>query len=481
MSEEIKYDKSEFGGAISQSDSYSKYYNNTYEKNGSPKGFDLEKIFANPQDHIDDVFYLAKYYYAKVGIIMRVVNIVRDFGVSKYRLDFPMKEEKVKKVIKDFNKTIEIDKLLRDMIFELAQTGNLAGYDRGGKRVDIYPVTQIEVAPLVYNNKPVLFYKNPLSIDFNGMNLTKDLQKKLELTYPKEVAIGIKKNLQKIVLDVDNTFFIKVNSSRYEPYGIPFILTAFDELAHKTVLKEAERSTATGIIEKILKIGVGDEKHPPKQPEIDFYSNMFDGKKGSIRATVPYFVKPEWIEPDTDIFGSEKFEQVDTDILNALGISLTLIRGEGGGNYSEGFIAITGLIKTIENLREEIPKVIEEMYAKELKRKGLKPEHAPKFVFDKVEIDKSAKIEMLQWLFQSAGLPYEILYEELDYDFGAIKLTREKENEDKIEDTFKLREQPFQGQAGDNSKGGAKKKPVTERKTDKNQSNNKQPRPSASK
>lgn len=479
MSEENIFDF-ELAGRVAESDSYSRYYSENFTKSGSPTGYDLEKIFNSPQEHIEDIYYLAKYYYAKVGIIMRVINIIRDFGVSEFDLDYPIQDKQAKEVIELFNKRINISQVLRDMIFELAQTGNVAGYDRDGKRIDIYPITKIEVSPLIVNNKPVLVYKNNLSVtDFDSMSLPdKKLQKKLDLSYPKELAKGIKKGEQRVVLDVDNTFFHKVNSGRYEPYGLPFILTAFDELAHKTVLKEAERATAMGIIEKILRISVGDKDHKPKQPEIDFYNKLFDGKKGSLKVTVPHFVNIEWIEPSTDIFGTEKFEQVDTDILNALGVSLTLIRGEGGGNYSEGFISITGLIKTIDNLRDGIPTIVQEWYKKELARNNVSEDSCPSLTFKPVEIDKAAKLEMTKWLFQNAGLPYEIMLKDAGYDFVSVKLTREEENKNKVEDTFALRQQPFQGTA---QQGGAPTKNLSTRKSDKSQSNNNQPRPSTSK
>lgn len=484
------------GRTISSNDSYSKYYSKSYEPSGAPKGFDLEVIFNNPQAHTEDIYNLSKYYYHKYGIIMRVVNIVRDFGVSGYKLNFPKKDERAKRVIKNYHSRVGVDLVLRDMMFELAQTGNLAGYDRDGKRIDIYPITQIEVSPLIKNNKPVLIYKNELVFRnmLDQFQIPKaQLAKKIEISYPKEVSIGIKKGATRIVLDSDNTFFCKVNSSRYEAYGVPFHLTAFDELAHKTVLKEAERSTAVGIIDKILRISVGDKEHPPTQKEIDFYSGLFEGKKGSLRTTVPHFVNLNWIEPDTSIFGTEKFEQVDQDILNALGVSLTLIRGEGGGNYAEGFIAVTGLIKTIENLRGEIPHIMHELYRNELKRNGINPDNAPEFVFDPVEIDKTARLDLIKYLFTSAGLPYEILYEESGMDYDHIKLVRESENNSKVEEVFKSRAIVEEDEKVDpddkkpkdpndpEGKGGRPTKNLTERKTDKGQSNNKQPRPSTNK
>lgn len=479
MTEENNF-KLELAGRVAESDSYGRYYAEKYELNGSPKGYDLEDIFVDPQGNIDKIFYLSKYYYAKSGIIMRVINIIRDFGIDGMDFNYKKVNSNAEKIINDFNARINLKQVMKDMIFELAQSGNVAGYNRDGKRIDIYPVTKIEVSPLIMNNKPVLLYKNSLSLSDFGTTVPKNITKKLELTFPKEIARGMKKGEEKIVLDVENTFFHKVNSSRYEPYGLPFILTAFDELSHKTVLKEAERSTATGIIEKILLIQVGDKDHKPKQTEIDFYTALVSGKKGSVKITVPHFVNLKWIEPTTEIFGKAKFEQVDQDILNALGVSLTLIRGEGGGNYSEGFIAVTGLIKTIESLRDGLIPIVKEWHIAELERNGMSAEDAPDTVLKPIEIDKSAKLEMLKYLFQSAGLPYEVLYKESGYDFDVIQLIRENENKVKIEDIFKLRAQPFQGD-DPNNKGGAPTKNLADRKSDKNQSNNNQPRPSTSK
>ncbi|MGE6227623.1 hypothetical protein [Paenibacillus chitinolyticus] len=478
MEENIKI---ELAGRVAENDSYSRYYGDNYEQSGSPKGYDLEKIFADPQGNIDKIFYLGKYYYAKSGIIMRVINIIRDFGVDGIDFQYKKKNEKAKEVIENFNTRIGLRQVMRDMIFELAQSGNVAGYNRDGKRIDIYPITNVEVSPLIVNNKPVLLYKNELSMSDLADSLPKSMLRKLELTYPKELAKGLRKGDSKIVLDVTNTFFHKVNSSRYEPYGVPFILTAFDELAHKTVLKEAERATATGIIEKILLIQVGEKEHKPKQAEIDYYSSLISGKKGSVKITVPHFVNLKWVEPETSIFGKDKFEQVDQDILNALGVSLTLIRGEGGGNYSEGFIAVTGLIKTIESLREGLIPIVREWHIQELERHNISAEFAPETVLNPIEIDKSAKVDLIKYLFQTAGLPYEVLYKEAGYDFDVVKLTRENENKNKVEDIFKLRAQPFQGGIDPNNKGGAPAKNLTDRKSDKNQSNNDQPRPSTSK
>jgi len=459
--------------------SYGKFYSSNYELNGNPKGYNLEILVKNPQENIEKIILLAKYYYHKNGMIMRVVNIIRDFGSDNLNLEYPTKDRKTKRIIENFNKRININEVTKDIIFEVALTGNCAGYNRDGKRIDIYPISRIKVSPLIINNKPVVCYKaDELLYDFNYTSYTDipdEIIEQIKLAYPSEIADGFENNKNIVVLDTKNSFFCKVNSSRYEPYGVTFLLPAFDELAHKNVLKEAETSTANAIIEKILRISVGDKDNKPNDTAVEFYDNLINGKKGSIKATVPYYVDMKWIEPDSSIFGENKFIQVDKDLLSALGVSLTLIRGEGGGNYSDGIINVAGLIKTIENIRNSIISVIEDWYAQELIRNGINVSHCPKVSFPKINIDDNSRIELVQWLFEHAGLPYSVLYNESGYDYTSVKLLREEENEENVEDIFELRDQPFQGPA---KSEGQPEKSLSKRKTDKSKSNNDQPRPS---
>ena len=214
----------------------------------------------------------------------------------------------------------------------------------------------------------------------------------------------------------------------------------------KQALKEAEKATANDVIDKIMLIKIGDKDNKPNRQLINDYTDLLNGLKGSVRLTVPYYVDVSYVEPETSIFQEDKFVEVDTDILNALGVSLSLIRGESGGNYAEGMINFSGLTKTIENIQKPIKTILNGLYRAELKRKGFNAENAPKVEFGDVVIDKEAKLGLVKELFTTAGLPYRLLYEESGYDFDSIKIMREQENEEKIEDVFKLRSLPWQGE-----------------------------------
>lgn len=463
-------------GAVSKVNSqFSTYYEENFNVDGSPKSVELEAIFNAPQDHISDIVGYSKYCYRKYGIIMRVINIIRDFGACDYDLQYPKRNERLKDCIKKYVKRIGLESLLKDMIQEISTTGNLVCYDRDGQCVDIYPINQIEVIPLKKNGKQVLGFKtSELQNMFNSYD--KEINDMISTAYPNEVIDGYKKSKIYTILNPDKSFFAKINSSRYERYGVPVILPAFEDLAHKNLLKEAEKATANDIIDKIMCIQVGDADNKPTDGLIAQYSSLFDGVNGSVRVTVPYYVDMKWIEPESDIFGQDKFVQVDTDILNTLGISLSLIRGEGGGNYAEGMISFTGLTRTIETIRNSIEDIVNNLFKNELKRNGFREDDAPVIKFHDVVIDKEAKMSLVKDLFTTAGLPYEVLYKECGYDFDYIKVIREEENNQNIENIFKLREQPFQGNTFNNNDGNSKPNISSSRKSDPNQSNNQTPR-----
>lgn len=469
------------GTAKTSGSQYSTHFNENFNVDGTPDGIDLEGIFNAPQEHIEDIVGYSKYCYRKYGLIMRTINIMRDFGANGIKLVYPHKNQKAKNVIEEYRKQINERQFIRDAILELALTGNLACYDRG-KRIDIYPIHKIEVVPLIENNKQLIAYKIDLAT-FSLTSYGEEYDKKIEGAYPDEINEARKNGKSLAVLKSEYAYFAKINSSRYESYGISVILPAFEDLAHKSLLKEAERATANDVIDRIMMIKVGDADNKPSKALIDGYTELFNNVKGSVRFTVPYYVDAKYVEPTTTAFGNDKFLEVDKDILNTLGISLSLLRGSDGSNYADGILNFTGLRKTIDNIREPLIDILHGLYRKELERNNLNPDLAPIPSFEEVVIDKDAKIQLMMELFTNAGLPYQVLYEEAGFDFDHIKLVRENENDENMDETFKLHSLPFSGNEmteGDGNepedKGGAPKKNLSDRKSDKSQSNNDQPR-----
>ena len=144
----------------SKQSTYSRYFSQKFTINGEPKGYDLQKYAQNPQDNINELSALAKYYYISEGMIMRTVNIIRDYSVTELHLDYDKGKGKVKAIVDNFLKKIDINKFCKDFVFEMAMTGNCFCYDRDGEYIDIYPLDLIEVSNVVINGKQQVYFDN---------------------------------------------------------------------------------------------------------------------------------------------------------------------------------------------------------------------------------------------------------------------------------------------------------------------------------
>lgn len=465
-------------GSIRNNSKYSTYFEQNYNVDGTPKDYQLENMFKKPWDNVENIVTYSKYCYRKYGIIMRIVNMYRDFSCTGFELNYKLKHKKAKAIIEEFNKRVNIVQLIRDLVYELSLTGNLVAYDRDGETVDIYPISQVKIIPLQRSGKQYVAYKNDL---MSYETFGKDIDEKIKLAYPDEVIDAMNNGNEYAILDIDKTYFKKINCSRYESFGLSIIVPAFEDLAHKTLLKNAERTTANQVIDKILLTQVGDENYKPTRKLLEEYSAIFEGIKGSARVTVPHYVNMKYVEPETKVFGAEKFIEIDKDILNTLGVSVSLLRGEGGGSYSDGIVNFTGLCRSIENVREPVIDIINQLYVAELKRNNIKPQYAPTIKLKEVVIDKSAKTDLLMQLFDKTNLPYEVLYEGCDMDFEHVKFIKNKEKEEGTEELFAKvitnnidDENDEENNTNVNDKTGRPVKNITDRKTDKNKSNNQQ-------
>ena len=198
----------------SKQSTYSRYFSQKFTINGEPKGYDLQKYAQNPQDNIHNLAALAKYYYISEGMIMRTVNIIRDYSVTELKLDYAKGKQKVQNIVDNFLRRIDIEKFCKDFVFEMAMTGNCFCYDRDGDYIDIYPLDLIEVSNVIVDGKQQVYFDNSQT-EFS-MESNPEEEKLMAKAYPEEIQKGIKQGREKIPFDLSRSYFSKMNSSRYD-------------------------------------------------------------------------------------------------------------------------------------------------------------------------------------------------------------------------------------------------------------------------
>ncbi|MNS60871.1 hypothetical protein D3C72_938820 [compost metagenome] len=149
------------------------------------------------------------------------------------------------------------------------------------------------------------------------------------------------------------------------------------------------------------------------------------------------FHKPEGI----DTLTSEKFKQVDNDLLAGLGVSRVLLDGQGA-NFSTAWVSILSLIERLENARSKVKLWLESEYQRIAEENNLKS--VPVVRFNRMNLREDTYIRDVLLAMYDRGLIDEedILIETgRDYDSVVEMKKRNKENAE----LFYPPEQPFQG------------------------------------
>lgn len=139
-------------------------------------------------------------------------------------------------------------------------------------------------------------------------------------------------------------------------WGVPFIFPALKALSFKDCLRNMEAKAAHSMMNALylFKLGKTAEGFPPEDEHFERFADMLQ-----MPATVGYLiwndqVTGEVIEPDVAaIFDPKKHDSADRDILQALGVPDVLLGGKGG-NFSNSYIAVAGILEKLESYREEV-------------------------------------------------------------------------------------------------------------------------------
>lgn len=340
----------------------------------------------------------------------------------------------------------------------------------------------IKIKPTILSSEPTYVYKIPSDVVYFVQNNGKypdgtedpDLWNELK-TYYGDFITAVKKGKREFVLDNDLIFRRKPTSN--DPYPIPYLFPALENLRHKRNLRRMDYSIAARVISAIQLFKLGDKDYPVTE---DNAQEQFD----AIRQQIYYRESPnldierifqlfanhtltiEWVYPDTQaLLNEQKYESINQDIIYALGFPSILITGESKRTgSSDPQYAMMSPAKTMENFRTKILTVIKSVIHQIAIKNNLKSEPITKFkplrLFDYATLAKS-----LADLYNSGNLSRTTYSEEFGYDW--VDETDHREEEQKVLMDKQLGEfapKPFSNQPT----GGNQEQPMDPKNMDPN-------------
>lgn len=417
---------------------------------------DLYRYLQNPYANIQQIQRASKYLTNKHGIIRDVLRTIKSLPTLNYHLvwsnyDDVKKIKKYEQKIHDFLDEIDVRRVVRDGLYEVAEMGTVVTCLRSNKYVQFLDLDDLRINKQ-RNGKWVIEF------DLASINQYQNVQDKLTVieSLPDEITLE-KYNLYRNkgedyrYVELSNCDVVNIDARRNFPYGLPYTLGAWASLIQKEIINRVERSMADRLIKQILILYAGTmdkegNKPVPKELIKAYFKevtnlmlkkeqngNMYNNNEtsGTGVITLPHFMQLKALEIDTQMFKKELYEKLDNEIFANLGVSSGLIYGGGNSNYSLAQINSEKMFRYIFTIIEQFESIINR-YIKRLLPKDLDCrlyfERTTMLNKDKY-IDKMKELYMqtgivAPWLETLLGVPYHYALGQAEYEKKVLNVQK---------------------------------------------------------
>ena len=394
--------------------------------------------------------------YFGLGLVRNFVDIMVDFG--KEGIVLTHDKPTVRTFLETWQSFVKIEQFKEQFSLEFFRSSNVGAYKIMGKVrrskfkgiVDSTVPGETVLIPIEYT------ILNPRTIVSVNPAFTRGREYAVKI--PSGLARSIRRLIEtkkdtvqfdspiiravlagKDVIPLDPQFFELITRGKqpYEPFGVPFLYSVFDDIAFKQELRAMDRETARTMISLFGLINVGDEDHVATPEDIRQVIQLLNMASSSHTLVTNHTVKVSWPTPPVEnILGKEKYESVDQDIRYGMGFNEVLAGGQGGA-YANTFLAIRVLVERINTCRERLAEYLQTEMNQLAKSMGFRV--PPKVVLHKIGLrDENVHNRLFVRLGEIGHLPPETVFRALETgnlpeNFGLIEEAwqRHKENMDK--------------------------------------------------
>lgn len=163
---------------------------------------------------------------------------------------------------------------------------------------------------------------------------------------------------QYLELESDRVYFFHYKKASDESWGDPPLFSVLDDIKFKKVLRRMDISAAESVIQNItiFKLGNTKEGFPPTPNAFKQLATILKTPTKSMNIVWSDQIDISNVAmPVGEILGAAKYEQVNSDILQGIGISPVIIGGGGAGeSFSNSFLGVKGFLEILEDGREEL-------------------------------------------------------------------------------------------------------------------------------
>jgi hypothetical protein len=347
-----------------------------------------------PDNDIHDQIRMSNVMYYREGMVGTAIDIFCDYAATKMDVDGVGQKERdiltwwIDNVNRDnHNMTTGLQGLVNELMLEYWLAGNVFSFrvdqdipsqEIGSKNIrnkllrlpmEVYLIDpmfiEIPEYPTIIGNKQIYMKldNDLLSILRSGEDESQAILDGL----PPNIRNAIQRGVDKIELPMDFITHIKRKGRGYQTWGVPFLTKCFGEFARKKKLQALDEATIDGLINQITVFKIGDLKDETRQTwdprRLRAFASLLAQPNHTNYLVWSPDVEVEVVGPSESILSFDsKYEQVDKQILKAIGIPTVLLAGEGAAaDRAEGnaYVALSSLMEKIEAARNQVKQYLE--------------------------------------------------------------------------------------------------------------------------
>ena len=446
----------------------------------------LDMLSIDPQANllkILEINDIARTYVNKDWIIGKVAEVLESNVNSNFKLSYSsfdgnekkVKElEECKKIINEFNKSINLRNLIKSSVPTTYIEGNYIFYCRGEKTglytYTWYPLGVVEISDYDVNGEPQVIInmrelltrlrKTIKRTRKNKALFFEKLEEEIKANYPPEVLNAYQNKDDYAKLDRKWTGVMRVNRQNRK-YGLTPIFRAlysaltleqFDATDNINSKAKAKKI----IVQTLRKELMGqDGTNEAFEQQTWAHDNLMQAfKQKTVLVTTPAFVeKIEYVEPSTPNTDTETVMNYVNRELSTLGISFLMSSGSTGASVAS--ISLDQLMKTINSISEQLEYIMERFYKNILEANGHSSEFIPTIrVLDSELLEMEVKQELAKLLYCNFNVSLETALSILGFDVNDEKAKRQKENKEGMDEIFKAHESQFTKSSVTDNKAG---------------------------
>lgn len=435
---------------------------------------DIKDYNFNPGD-IERKIKLCRKMYENEGVIGTAIDIFVDVSVSPIRLE-NIKNVKARKLIEYFNDNVNKDNnnvetgihgLNRQSAFEFYLCGNAFLNSKWKRNTFVKTLNGEYILPMNISNldpaiidipeESVVFGNKIIRISlekFMGKNnfMSSTERDRILSVLPTKIRNRIKKNQPYIELNPEEIYHIKRKGSTYGGWGVPMLTRCLTAVATKRKLQTLDISTIEGMINSTTVYKVGDPNRPETwKPEyLTNFARLLNNPNPSLVLVAPWYVDHFHVGPNGEVLDfSDRYKDVNTDILQALGIPISLLTGQGD-KAGDVWASAIFLVERLEEYREKFKAYLEDLYEKILIANDIDYTVKPTVSYVKPVINKEDIRNVLLALYDRGLISRKTVIHGSSFDYGFERSQIEEEQKSNDDEIFKIPPQPNQGLQGAN-------------------------------